>query len=396
MANTLVYIYVLSWPFMNEIVFVNLGVGIPDITYQSTILPLLAIAIIIREKNNYYGTFLPWLIIYIAFSLCAMFLHDLTRITFVLHSILTSYVFPFLIYFILVNQMKYMRMNILVTCIVMGGVIIAGIGITEFIAGKNIIGVSDYTEARGTRVTKLYRTNGPFYDSIGYASTLLPYLTLLYYFLHRRMISSKSYAAASAVVAFGSFVNFSRAAVLAMGMMLMTLWYRVIRKNILIVSILSVLFLAIISIYSDSILGLLYSEKYSERLGAGTIVTRWQLYLSVLNVFKDNFLIGIGYDNYFYRFGGATHNSYLQVMVETGIVGIVLFLIFIYKLTITELIKNRNNDVMYRALLSLTILVIFMPNTINLLHSQNFMTALMIVMGTIKGYQLNEKKHTGS
>ena len=72
------------------------------------------------------------------------------------------------------------------------------------------------------------------------------------------------------------------------------------------------------------------------------------IYETSINIFKDNFLFGVGpkmfrihcaYPKYKQRFGCSTHshNTYVQLLVETGIIGFIffatIFLIVVYVLT---------------------------------------------------------------
>ncbi|HPP87754.1 MAG TPA: O-antigen ligase family protein [bacterium] len=89
-------------------------------------------------------------------------------------------------------------------------------------------------------------------------------------------------------------------------------------------------------------------------------------YISALNIWKsNNLLIGIGYGNfgkyypdYILKFGNAvryTHNYYLQILCELGIIGILLFLA-----TLIVFLKNfifRNNQNLFLKLLVLYFLI---------------------------------------
>jgi len=106
-------------------------------------------------------------------------------------------------------------------------------------------------------------------------------------------------------------------------------------------------------------------ERFLYDRGAG----RFDIWLVGLKMAKENFFIGVGLDNYPWVFGDyyaitqtlrsisyfkASHNIYLGVLVELGIVGIILFLgfIIIKLLSIFNNIKpqlisiiNKNNNI---------------------------------------------------
>lgn len=387
MAAFLIYFYLAFWFFCNQIVLVSLSVGIPDITVQSLLLPLLTISILLRGGGVIYGRFFPWMCVYIVYVILGLVIHDVPRIIGVIQSLVTSYVFPYMIFFVIVNYRKSLNIKYLVLSIICGAMMIAGIGVIEFIAGKNLIGQVDYDAVkRGTIVSTIYRTNGPFYDSIGYASLLIPYLSFIYYSHERSIISKKFTRVSTILVAVGSFVNFSRAAIFGMIVTFLTNYAKKMKLMLVGLFVVSIFMAALLPVISDMLTFITSSAIFKERAAdAGTMVQRWDMYLHTVALIKENPVLGIGYDNFAVIYGGGTHNSFLQILVEVGLPGFALFLIFLWKTVVVNVLDARRSgdDVMKRVFLGISFVCLFIPNTINLLHSQDFMCVLMMILGAI-------------
>ena len=145
---------------------------------------------------------------------------------------------------------------------------------------------------------------------------------------------------------------------------------------------------------SDLISSLLSSGAIQQRTAIATMISRWELYNHVLDVIYENPLLGIGYDNFIHQYGGATHNSFLQVFAELGVIGIILFLLYFWKMLFTT-VKDASNtfdEVLIRTIVGIIFVTLFISNTIVLLHSQHFMTALMVILASINAYQNTEKR----
>lgn len=70
------------------------------------------------------------------------------------------------------------------------------------------------------------------------------------------------------------------------------------------------------------------STAYTELTGGGTLTGRTQIWADAFNRFMDNPILGLGSDAFkaVSQSGLVAHNSFLSVLVETGIVGLLLFL----------------------------------------------------------------------
>jgi hypothetical protein len=82
---------------------------------------------------------------------------------------------------------------------------------------------------------------------------------------------------------------------------------------------------------------LLHSELLMARLIAsyqiGDLSGRQQIYNRILSVVEQNLIFGIGKTGYFYLFGiGSPHNVFLEILVYTGVAGLILYLTFLFSL----------------------------------------------------------------
>jgi O-antigen ligase len=193
-------------------------------------------------------------------------------------------------------------------------------------------------------------------------------------------------------ISFGSFINFSRAAILGLLVTLSTCYAK--RKVLLIMFALAVIAIPMVMILSDMIMSILSSGAVQQRTDAATMTQRWGLYNHVLGMIYDRPLSGIGYGNFVRVYGGGTHNSFLQVMVETGLIGIILFIMFVTSLSTANLKESYRlgDSVEMRARLGIIFIVFFVSNTITLLHSPHFLTTLMIILGSINAYYASDTK----
>lgn len=391
MINSAIYIYVLLWPLFNEYVLLDMGAGTPDITVEIIVLPLLFMAVYVSVGNVQFGKFFIWLLLYLLYIFMGLVVYEVPSVLGLAQGLMRLYLFPYVVYFAIFNYRAKLDFKKLSIAILAGGMIIAGVGIAEFLAGENLIGKLDYDP---TREILLYRTNGPFHDSIGYASLLLLYVPFAFYCAEKGLVGKVYSSISAAIVSIGSAVNISRAALLSLVVVLLACYAK--RSKVFILSVLAVVLVGVPALFmmTDIVNSVIGSDVYQQRTSTATAVGRWDLYMAVVDRIIENPLLGIGPDNYMRLHGGATHNSFLQVTVELGVVGLVLFTTFILTLIMRDLkTAIRFNDSVYvRTQVSIIFVTLFVSNTINLLHSPHYMTALMIVLGCIHAHHAKQSE----
>ncbi|MBQ9208894.1 MAG: O-antigen ligase family protein [Oscillospiraceae bacterium] len=76
-------------------------------------------------------------------------------------------------------------------------------------------------------------------------------------------------------------------------------------------------------------------NKFIYYIGQGDISNgRFELYVDALTAFKEHPLFGIGVNASGAVLGGAVHNSYLQWLVEFGIIGIIIPAVFVFRIIV--------------------------------------------------------------
>ena len=76
-------------------------------------------------------------------------------------------------------------------------------------------------------------------------------------------------------------------------------------------------------------------NKFIYYIGQGDISNgRFELYVDALTAFKEHPLFGIGINASGTVLGGAVHNSYLQWLVEFGVIGIIIPLVFVFRIIV--------------------------------------------------------------
>ena len=72
----------------------------------------------------------------------------------------------------------------------------------------------------------------------------------------------------------------------------------------------------------------------------------------ILITASENLFFGIGQSGYFMSFGNASpHNVIIEVLIYTGLVGVLFYLLFLYKIVIFALKSFQRNDLILPILL---------------------------------------------
>ncbi len=97
----------------------------------------------------------------------------------------------------------------------------------------------------------------------------------------------------------------------------------------------------VVLLFTD--IGAQLSEKFLE----GGLSGRDKLWEAAIQDFKAHPILGIGIDSYSTKYGLDTHNIYLQVLCETGIIGFALFAVFLLRnsyMAIISCLQCNEND----------------------------------------------------
>ena len=293
--------------------------------------------------------------------------------------ILRRYVVPLSVYFTLINLAHEIKRRTLVHVLLWSGIYIAGVGIAEFAVGRNLIGPIGFV---GTE--KLYRTNGPFWDGIGYAGVVLMFLPLSYYCLKEKLIGVPFYAFCVVIFSAGCLVNYSRAIWLTFILIAILL---LLGKDIktVILSFYMIAFLAIVLYFL--ILGLQGTELFESRLAnSRNIIQRYEQYRDSISLVLKHPFFGNGFWAYMKTHHIQLHNSYLLILVEFGLVGAFFFTLHLIALLFIKLRQSIATQGIHAAKLRLSIifLAVIVPNTIDFLGNAYFILMMFVITAVVQ------------
>ena len=86
------------------------------------------------------------------------------------------------------------------------------------------------------------------------------------------------------------------------------------------------------------------AERLSDTVNDGDLANRDLIWLELFDVITSNVYFGIGRTGFASLFGGASpHNVIIEILCYTGVVGLFIFLIFIFRLIGTAYKRNKQN-----------------------------------------------------
>lgn len=161
----------------------------------------------------------------------------------------------------------------------------------------------------------------------------------------------------------------------------------------IIVAILTFLGVFILLIENNSIRELLINRFKNISQGSG----RSEIWVNAINIWQENPIFGIGLGNFrpysdeMFNRAVHVHNTFLEILVELGLIGILLYctwhlIIFITCIKLTK--KNKK----YQFLILSYIAMILMMNTISLTISEYFFLFLIILSFTRSNYDYQHLK----
>lgn len=377
-----IYFYIAFWAFL-RIKTLSLG-GLPDITFERIFIPLLFFGLILKNlsaKRLPLSHLFVSTVLFIIVLMLNIGLYSEGKIA-ALRLVFDTYFVGLLTFFVIVGFKDQYQIKPIAYACLLSGVLIALTGIGEAFHGQNFIGPvnASYEEAR------YFRTNGPFNDIISYGAILLLYIVAIYHFMAARIIKKRYAVPAIFLFGFGTLLTFSRADIAVL-----------IFICILIVggkSFLRVFFAFIGVVLAGICLYLIWDSISSstiiqDRIDSRTIVGRWEMYKYALGLYLENPVFGIGYENFLkirhHHF--VVHNSYIQMIIEIGAFGFAFFCYYIF--SILRVLKPGTikdpelKQITRKTSLSIIAIILFIPNTVNLLHNAQFIQAAMVIMAVL-------------
>jgi hypothetical protein len=175
------------------------------------------------------------------------------------------------------------------------------------------------------------------------------------------------------LIVFGILSTVSRTGMVLLLVTILFLLFQDLKADHIIQALLlAVVILIIVLIFANNVPTILGSILPSIQKGTDTMGIRYDLWQAGLNMWVENPLtgIGIGQFNHYLSFNGyglsvakqaaydSSHNMYIQVLVETGLVGFCLFMLFVGS-SLRDLWKGAASKVVKTPLLARTWLIMF-------------------------------------
>ncbi|MFX0135861.1 MAG: O-antigen ligase family protein [Candidatus Hodarchaeota archaeon] len=379
MTRYIIYLFLITWPIFSWTTLVSFGRGLPDIDVLRPaalfVFLITLTRITINQKIKIDNT------VYFCLAYVLIFIVNLLIIEpnkgFLSSAAFASdlYVVPIIIYFALLNFEDNINEKDLVYSILISGIYIAIVGIAEFIVGRNLIG-PEGLEAGDL----IFRTNGPFYDIIGYSGIVLMYIPFTYYFMKEKIIGKYIGASCLLLFSLGSLVNYSRATMISfLVIFIILIGSSDLKKMIFYFIVIIIMGVTLYFTYDLLIKTRLYTERISE---VSTITGRLAQYSLCIKTFMKSPLIGIGDGNFWKAYDYDIHSTYLRVIVEQGLVGFIPFICFIFSIIFKKLNLKmaKISPEFFKTKLSIIFIVLFIPSTINFLRNKQFVLILLLVV----------------
>ncbi len=304
-----------------------------------------------------------------------------------IREILKRFIVPMAIYFTLINLSGSINRRLVSKLFILSGVYIALVGIFEFAAGRNIIGPIGFTGS-----STIYRTNGPFWDVIGYAGVVLAFLPFTYY-CHKEQLIGKRFAYFCMLIfTIGCLINFSRVIWITFCFILLIIIFGKNIKSAFLLFYGLIIFSIVVYFLFES---LKTTEIFTSRIAdTRNITQRYEQYISSLTIISEHPFFGIGYLMYWKSHPIQLHNSYLLVFVEFGIIGGILYLFHLLTLLLNQfrdtITLQGIHTLKFR--LSILFLILVVPNTIDFLGNSYILLSIFFMTAIFKIKDIQQEK----
>jgi O-antigen ligase len=309
----------------------------------------------------------------------------------------------FVLKYLLVKKQRYFDLN---TIVFRSGSLFVYFSLAAYIYGFYIIGSFDALwEYNSTAVYGLYvdrniprlmgLANGPNFYGL-YASFLFLYMLF-------KKGKDKYEVFLTGITFVTILLSFSRGTFLAIIIVLLfyslrkiflflpTFRFRLIRIR----SLLTVFLLVILLLYAYEEYEV-FGDMVDKRLELGSGSGRLDIWGNAMHIFSDNPLFGIGVysfqalNNLLFLDSHYAHNTYLEILVESGIIGIVIYLCFqLMVLYQINTLSNKNNE--YILMISIYIVI-----NIQILFLSSLIDAVLYLYLAFLGYYKNKEVYESS
>jgi len=208
----------------------------------------------------------------------------------------------------------------------------------------SIKGILDYIFFESIAVeakNNFLRVTGESFDPNYFAIMLLPFLGVTFYniFAERNKLLKTVSLLICFLVVIALIVTFSRGGIIGFFVMLLTASYKS-KKKIKAIFLLLLTILILINVMPAKVWERFEKTKIEGESGEEAIAStkrRFLLAKAAWQIFLNNPLIGVGVGNFYYMSRlyqpirpGRAHSTYLEIMAELGLIGIILFFILVF------------------------------------------------------------------
>ena len=340
-----IYLFIFSLNFA-QLNFLNLGIDF--LVTKITIFLLFAISIINYKSSYSYRDFAKYL------NPILLYFAILTILSFINHTSSYQNIFDFPLFtniltFLLL--MNYSKMNpelllkglfvFAISTFILSILYFSGIGVSEQLAGRytvfginmNILGLS-LCISLVTLISIIFENR----LKLGrYRFLFLFFIPFLFIFM---LITASRVAMISFILGIFVFLYFNK--------------YVSTIKKILIILFTSMLFVMLWIIFLKNSL---IVERLFDVVNKGDLSSRDLIWIPLFDLISNNFMFGVGKTGYAMRFaGGSPHNVIIEVLCYTGIIGLLVFLFFFFRIVSNAFKRLKFDNEMLPIILTIPIL----------------------------------------
>lgn len=392
MIKPLYLFFLAFWPLLSLMTIVRDGEGLFTLDIIRPVVLILVLSVTMMNVFGKNKTKFDSILIVGAIFLITIFLNIFVNGTGrtlreAIRDIFHAYGVPLLTYYWITNLHLKKRKNLktMVYATLLFVIVVSGIGLSEFLAGKNLIGS---LTSEGAGYKGIYRSNGPFHEGIGYSAIVLLFIPYMHYLFNNKFITKKTYLCLSILCAVATLAAFSRATMISMVVVLFVLYFSKNVKSILTLFFTSIVAVVLIlSTYEYILSSAIVTNRIAD---PENIVGRWNQYKDAFNYIFEHPIFGIGFDMYKKGHYYHMHNSFLRIFVELGLFGFIPFIVFCLSVIFKRgkrIIKEKNN-VLSRTQWSFFVIAFFVGNTVDLLYNAEFLLSILIITAVIQTVEL--------
>ncbi len=207
-------------------------------------------------------------------------------------------------------------------------------------------------------------------SAVGVYLAMLLTLAMLQFINSKRLSERLFWGGLIGLFSLGLYLSFGRAGWISFIVAMLVIGLLRYRKLLLIlpvVLIFAILLVPAISQRFSDISVAALTDRNSSTLGA-----RIEVWKGAIDIAKDHIILGVGYGvgryvvgDYLGQYSWMIHNDYLSVLLETGIIGVIMFVLWQGHWLYSIFVVFKNSKYDYDKILTLAILAIFVASLVS-------------------------------